>query len=448
MKRYPQYKNSGVEWLGEVPEWWEVKKLKYLADAFPSNIDKKSKDGEEAVWLCNYVDVYKNEFITSDLSFMAATASEDQREKFVLRRGDVLATKDSETPDDIANPALVLEDFDNVLCGYHLTHIKPKRIYGRYLFRYFQTKFLKSYFEVSANGITRYGLGVDKFGSALILIPSPQEQTAIANYLDRKTAEIDCLIANKERLIELYEEEKTAVINQAVTKGLDPDAPMKPSGIDWLGDIPEHWDVKRLKHLTVTISKGTTPSTAGREILPNGVVRFLKAENILNNNVVSEPENYIDEVTNEILKRSKLEVDDLLFVIAGATIGKVAILSTDHLPANTNQAVAFIRLARKDFVKFVWYWLQSSIINELLWLKAVQSAQPNLSMENLGNFYIPFPKPDEQTAIVQHIETECSRLDTIIDKFKKQIELLKEYRTTLISEVVTGKIDVRDEVVQ
>lgn len=133
MERYERYKDSGVEWIGEIPEGWEVKKLKYIADARPSNIDKKSKKDEKSVFLCNYVDVYNNEFIGSDLSFMKATANEDQIHKFILKMDDVIVTKDSETPDDIANPALVIENFDNVVCGYHLTHIKPKAINGRYL---------------------------------------------------------------------------------------------------------------------------------------------------------------------------------------------------------------------------------------------------------------------------------------------------------------------------
>jgi type I restriction enzyme S subunit len=159
MERYETYRDSEVEWIGEIPEGWEVKKLKYIADTRPSNIDKKSKDEEEEVLLCNYVDVYKNEFISSELAFMTATASREQKEKFLLQKGDVLATKDSETPDDIAIPALVVEDLDNVVCGYHLTHIKPKKIIGSFLFRYFQTKYLRSYFKISANGVTRYGLG-------------------------------------------------------------------------------------------------------------------------------------------------------------------------------------------------------------------------------------------------------------------------------------------------
>ena len=210
-------RDSGIDWLGQIPDGWEVKKLKYVADSRPSNIDKKSKDEEEAVLLCNYVDVYKNEFISSQLAFMTATTSQEQKEKFLLQKGDVLVTKDSETPDDIAIPALVVENFDNVVCGYHLTHIKPKKIMGSYLFRYFQTKYLSSYFEVSANGVTRYGLGVDKIGSALILNPPLEEQIAIVRHIETETARIDAKIAKTQRIIELQKEYRTALISEVVT---------------------------------------------------------------------------------------------------------------------------------------------------------------------------------------------------------------------------------------
>jgi type I restriction enzyme S subunit len=124
MRTYEKRKYSGLHWIGEIPEHWEVKKLKYVAETCPSNVDKKSKEDEEEVLLCNYMDVYKNEYINSTIEFMNATASESQIKTFKLNKGDVLATKDSETPDDIAVPAYVQEDFDNVICGYHLTHIK------------------------------------------------------------------------------------------------------------------------------------------------------------------------------------------------------------------------------------------------------------------------------------------------------------------------------------
>jgi len=325
MERYEKYKDSGVEWIGEIPEEWEVKKLKYIADANPSNIDKKSKENEKAILLCNYVDVYKNENISSELNFMKATASNDQITKFILEKGDVIITKDSETPDDIAAPALVAENFDNVVCGYHLTHIKPKRISGYYLFRYFQSKYLNSYFAVSANGVTRYGLSVDKINSALILNPSRTDQTAIANYLDRKTAEIDELIAQKERLLELYEEEKTAIINQAVTKGIDPNVKLKDSGIDWLGEIPEGWEVIALKRATKIIRGKFGHRPRNDPAFYDGEYPFIQTGDIAN------ADKYV-EMFNQTLNEKGFSVSqefpiNTLVMTIAANIGDLAILS-------------------------------------------------------------------------------------------------------------------------
>jgi len=210
-------KDSKIEWLGEIPEHWEIKKLKYVAEANPSNIDKKTKDDEIEIFLCNYIDVYKKDFINSEIDFMKATASESQIEKFILRKGDVIATKDSETPADIGNPALVVEDFDNVVCGYHLTHIKPYAVKGEYLFRYFKSRFLKSYFEVSANGITRYGLGVDKFNSSPILIPPIEEQQNIIDFIKEETKVIERKVELAENLIEQLKQYKTALISEVAT---------------------------------------------------------------------------------------------------------------------------------------------------------------------------------------------------------------------------------------
>ena len=210
-------KDSGIEWLGDIPAHWDVKKLKYVANANPSNINKKSKDEEDEVFLCNYVDVYKNDFIGSEIEFMKATANNSQIEKFILKKGDVIATKDSETPDDIGNPALVIKDFENVVCGYHLTHIKPQKIKGEYLFRLLQSKILQAYFEVSANGITRYGLGVDKFNSSQILLPPTDEQIQIVSFIEKETVIIDAKVNKTKKLMELLKEYRTALISEAVT---------------------------------------------------------------------------------------------------------------------------------------------------------------------------------------------------------------------------------------
>ena len=439
MERYERYKDSGVEWMGEIPEGWEVKKLKYIADARPSNIDKKSKESEESVFLCNYVDVYNNEFISRNLSFMKATANEDQIQKFILKKGDVIATKDSETPDDIANPALVIEDFDNVVCGYHLTHIKPKTINGRYLFRFFQTNYLNSYFEVSANGVTRYGLGVDKFNSALILNPSSEDQITIANYLDRKTAEIDELIAQKERLIELYEEEKTAIINQAVTKGIDPDVRLKDSGVGWLGEIPEGWKVTKLKYESFKIGDGihATPNyLIGTGIYFINGVNLSGGEIIITDNTMSVP---LEEYEKYGIK---LQLGSILVSLNG-TIGKLAIFKGEKVVLG--KSAAYIELKNRILSRFLYYTMQTQYILNYFEDSYSGTTIKNLSLYTLRNTPVPVPSTNEQKLIVEYIETETARIDAKIAKTQKIIELQKEYRTALISEVVTGKIKVTEE---
>lgn len=244
---YPEYKDSGVPWLGRVPAHWEVTRLKLASDIFPSNVDKKSAEGEQPVSLCNYTDVYYNDVILAGMQFMEATASDDQITKLTLRAGDVIITKDSETPDDIARSAHVPIDLPGVVCGYHLSMVRPsRRASGGFIKRYFDAASSRAYFHVSANGLTRVGLGQYAVDNAPIALPPIDEQVAIAAFLDRETAKIDALVAEQERLIALLKEKRQAVISHAVTKGLNPDAPMKDSGIEWLGEIPAHWEVRSI----------------------------------------------------------------------------------------------------------------------------------------------------------------------------------------------------------
>jgi len=441
MERYEKYKPIGLEWIGEIPEHWEVKKLKYIAESNPSNIDKKSKDEEEEIFLCNYVDIYKNEFIKSGMNFMKATASKEQIKKFILQKGDVILTKDSESANDIGIPAFITETFDDVVCGYHLTHIKPVNINGEYLFRQFQCKFQQSYFEISANGVTRYGLGTDKFDSALIIIPPSSEQIHITAYLDRKTAEIDQIIANKQKLIALYEVEKQAVINQAVTRGVNPNVRFKPSGVEWLGDIPEHWEVKRLKYLTQFIKDGTHGSF---NRISKGY-RLLSVRNIVDNifKFLDDDSMISEDDFLTITKPFFVQENDIQLAIVGATLGKIGMVPKLEEKFATQRSVATLRTIEGILnCKYLYYFMRSSSFQNFLWLHAGFSAQPGLYLGTLQNSYATISPIYEQHKIIDYIEQEFVRLNTIIEKCKKQIELLKEYRTTLISEVVTGKVKV------
>ena len=211
-------KDSKNRWLGNISSTWSTKKLKYTALVKFSNVDKKTNDDEIPVLLCNYVDVYKNEFINNTITFMKATAKKSTINRFSITKGDILVTKDSETPEDIAVPAYVNEEMENVLCGYHLTLITTKEnLIGKYLFRLFESDMFNSQFEYRANGITRYGLSTHAFNNALIPIPPKEEQLEIIEYLDNYSKNISGSINTIQQEINKLEEYKKILINDCVT---------------------------------------------------------------------------------------------------------------------------------------------------------------------------------------------------------------------------------------
>jgi type I restriction enzyme S subunit len=216
-------KDSETEWIGEIPEDWEVKKLKFTSDVYISNVDKKIHPNEDIVFLCNYIDVYKNEFITYNLEFMQSTASIEQIRKLSINREDVIITKDSETIEEIAIPALVIEDLNNIICGYHLSLIRTHKVKlrGRYLFRLFQSKIFSEQFSINANGVTRFGISTYPIKNISILLPPRQEQKNIAEYLDIHTLKIDKTIQKIEEKIKLLEEYKKSLIHHVVTGKID-----------------------------------------------------------------------------------------------------------------------------------------------------------------------------------------------------------------------------------
>jgi len=212
-------KESGVEWVGKIPVHWGMKRLKEIAKIKNSNVDKKSHNHEMPIRLCNYIDVYKNSYIDSAIDFMQATADENEIRQFNIRINDVLITKDSESFDDIAVPALAMESMADVLCGYHLAQIrvKEKEILGPFLFRLFQSKKYGIRFIINAKGITRYGLGQSAISDAITPVPPIQEQKIIIKYLDAKTAQIDKIISTIRLQISKLEELRKTLINDVVT---------------------------------------------------------------------------------------------------------------------------------------------------------------------------------------------------------------------------------------
>ncbi len=216
-------KDSGIEWIGKIPEHWETHRLKFVSKIQFSNVDKHSFNEEIPVKLANYTDVYKNEYITNEMNFMDATATIEEIMKFSLNVGDVLVTKDSETPDDIAIPALVKSTVPNLLCGYHLAQIRPKSevIDGSFIFYIYANKTFRGKYESEANGITRFGLSQYSFSDTYICFPSLKEQLSISSFLESETSKVDSLISKQQKIIELLKEKRQAVITHAVTGKID-----------------------------------------------------------------------------------------------------------------------------------------------------------------------------------------------------------------------------------
>lgn len=445
-KPYPTYKESGVEWLGEIPAHWKMQRLKTVAFVQLSNVDKKSVEGQEPVSLCNYTDVYYNERISADLNFMVATATAEQVRRFTLRKGDVLITKDSESWTDIAVPAVVAEDLPGVLCGYHLAHIRPGRsCHGPFLSRAFGAIGPRDQFQVAANGITRFGLGGEAIATGTFGLPPLSEQRAIATFLDRETAQIDALVAKKERLIELLQEKRTALITRAVTKGLDPTVPMKDSGVEWLGEIPAHWDVKRVKHATTKIGSGKTPS-GGAEVYVSEGVMLIRSQNVHFGGLVLDDVAYIDSETDAQMAGSRVQNGDVLLNITGASLGRCCVARLNGERANVNQHVCVIRPRATAYVsEFLAGIIASHYGQAQIFTTENGISRDALNFEQVGEFVVLQPPLEEQRTIASRFQSHAARIDALIAKVRDAIERLKEFRAALISAAVTGKIDVREE---
>ncbi len=433
---YPAYKDSGVEWLGEIPEHWQVKRLKTVASVELSNVDKKSLEGEELVRLCNYVDVYYNERITADLDFMAATATREQVRRLSLLVDDVLITKDSESWTDIAIASVVTEDLPGVLCGYHLAHIRPApTCHGPFLARAFTAIGPRDQFRVAANGITRFGLGGDAIRTGMFAVPSMPEQRAIAAFLDRETARIDALVATKKRLVDLLQEKRNALITRAVTKGLDPTVPMKDSGVEWLGEIPAPWEVKRVKYLT-SFTTGWTPPT-GREDLYGGEHLWANISDLGSPVLYTTEKTISDEAIREAGMRNAA-AGCLLFSFK-LSVGTVSLAGVDMY---TNEAIASFAPSERVDTGYL-YWAAPVLIPH----NAQENiyGAPLLNRERIANADLLSPPLEEQRAIAAYLDRETARIDSLVAKVREAIDRLKELRAALIAAAVTGKIDVREE---
>jgi restriction endonuclease S subunit len=418
MEQYDKYKPSGVEWIGDIPGDWELKRLKFTSIINPSKneLARFPKSLE--------VSFYPMEAI----GFGTLNHGEEKTLESVgngftyFRDGDILVAKI--TPSFENGKGALATGLKNGI-GFGTTEIhviRPLKNLNKH-FLYYIT-YSHNFRHVGA-GMMEGTAGQKRVPSDFlinheIVIPSPEEQTAIANYLDDKTAQIDSLIGKKQKLIELIKEERTAIVNHAVTKGINPQAKLKPSGIEWLGDVPEHWEVKKLRFLC----KITTGAKNTEDRTEDGEFPF-----------------FVRSQTIERINSYSFDGEGIL--TAGDGVGVAKVFHYMNGKFDFHQRVyLFYDFSNKISAQFLFYFIQMNLVHEVLRYNA-KSTVDSLRLPMLKEFPISFShSKEEQNQIVQHIETETKRIDETISKIEKEIELLQEYRTALISEVVTGKVKV------
>lgn len=442
MRKYDSYKDSGIEWIGEIPSHWETKRIRHIADIF-GRIGYRGYTVEDIVFdesgaISLSPSNIENQKLTLESVTRITQEKYEESPEIMVFENDVVLVKTA----SVGKAAIVRPLNDLATINPQLVVFKNYRIDQTFFYYEIISRIIQDQITQDLNGGVVNTITQTNLNNYSIIVPQPQEQTAIAAYLDRKTAEIDELIADKKRLLELYEEEKTAIINQAVTKGINPDVPMKDSGIEWLGEIPEHWETSPLKYLGKFINGFSFKST---DFVSTGV-RVLKISNIQHMRIDWSDESFIDETFYETHENFRVLENDLVFALTRPIIStgiKVALIDTTE-PILLNQRNSIYRPTDIN-VKWIYYILLSSnFIQEFDSRIDKTGQQPNISSNDIGEIKITIPNEDEQNAIISFIDERCSEIDAKKAKTEKLIELLTEYRTALISEVVTGKIKVTD----
>ncbi len=448
LKPYPAHRDSGVEWLGEVPAYWEVRRLRTIAEMRVSNVDKHSRDGERPILLCNYVDVYKTDRIRTGMPLMTATAASAEIERFRLRPGDVLITKDSEACNDIGVPALVEGASDNTICGYHLALLRPFSgcVSGGFLFRAVQSSAVAYQFHIHANGVTRYGLTHNAIKSVWVPLPPPPEQAAIVRCLDYADRRIRRYIRAKQELIALLEEQKQAIIHQAVTGQIDvrtgrPYPAYKSSGLDELGDVPEHWEVVALKRLLTQLidcEHKTAPSVSAGD---HYVVRTtaVRAGTIhWDGTYCTDGASYM-----EWTRRGVPQVGDVIFT-REAPAGEACLVPGGRRVCLGQRTVLLRPRPTLYDPAFLVHMIYGGPPRIHVQAASQGSTVGHFNVDDIGRMPVLAPPLKEQGAIVQVLKGHTDGIDHARHVLEDEVRLLQEYRTHLIADVVTGKLDVRN----
>ena len=439
MKQYEAYKDSGIQWLGMVPDHWNVVPLKY-------NLSLKGRIG----WNGLKSDEFKEEsfaylvtgqdFIKADIDWSKCYQIDKERyeeDPFIqLANGDLLVTKDG----TIGKVAKVSR-LDKPAClnsGIFVVKQIKDAFIQDFLYWTFVSSQLIDFNNFNSTGSTIQHLYQNVFENMPLLVPSITEQQAIASYLDYKVGQIDAAIAEKEQMLEDLKEYRSAIISEAVTKGLDKNVEMKDSGIEWMGRIPMHWKIVKLSRVYPNIGSGTTPDTNNSQYYSEEGINWLQTGD-LNDGDIFETSKHVTELA---LKEKGLRIypkGSLVIAMYGATIGKVGLL---QINTTTNQACCVLPPNERMSNIYTKFILQAA--KDVLLKQSVGGGQPNISQSIIRSLSIPMPPLKEQIKIAEKIQNTYQYIVKTHNELLLGINDLKAYKSSIITEAVTGKVDLRD----
>lgn len=421
--RYPEYKDSGVPWLGEIPSHWQIKRLKYTIANISEKVDAQTSD-------LRYFGLENIQSFTGKLLSDVELVSEGVGNTF--KKHDVLFGK--------LRPYLAkvyLAKDDGLSSTEALIFRATENIDPKFLFYYC----LSPDFISAVNGTT-FGSKMpraswDDIASFKMVYPSLDEQAQIANFLDHELGKIDALIDKQQLLLDKLAEQRSAVITQAVTKGLNPNAEMKDSGVVWLGNTPYNWEVKKIRYLIDKIYTGSTPPTANSEYYDEGDWNWFNPADFKKSLFLSDSKKKLNSLAITENKVDLIPKNSVLIIGIGATLGKVALAEVD---CSTNQQINSLIINKANSPKFITYAL--SVQREIMSLISNSATLAIMNQEKTKSIILAVPPLAEQNNIVKHLDQETQKIDQMTETVNRTIERLKEYRSTLITQAVTGKIKV------
>jgi type I restriction enzyme S subunit len=441
VKAYPTYKPSAVEWIGNVPEHWEVKRLKYSATINDETLPETTDPNYEISYVdISGVDPVRGITATENIVFENAPS----RARRIVQDGDTIV---STVRTYLRAIAAIRKPADNLIVSTGFAVVRPRSVNSRFLsFTLRESGFVDTIVARSV-GVSYPAVNASGIGTIPISLPPPNEQLGIANFLGRETDKIDSLITKKQALIEKLKEKRSALISRTVTRGLPPDATraagldphpsLKTSGLDWLGEVPMQWEVKRIKHVgSIRYGLGEPP-----EYTVDGLP-FVRATDIKRGKIDLTALKRVSPEDVPWSRRPQLQLHEILVVRSGAYTGDSAIVTPEVVGFLAGyDMVLTVTRARPQFV--AWVLLSKYMLEGQIYLERMRAAQPHLNAEELGGFVVLVPPRAEQAAISAFLDRETQNIDAMIAKVETVIDRLHESRSALITAAVTGKIDVR-----